>query len=769
MLFSLPKVTTGDSGSEVDAWFTPGRFAVVLAVLIFAAFPEVVLGGNTFFFRDFGLFAYPLAQHLRESFWRGEIPLWNPLNDCGLPFLAQWNTMVLYPLSLFYVLFPLSWSLGIFCLGHLFLGGMGMYFLARRWTGNGLAAAVAGVAFAFNGLTLHALMWTNNSAALGWMPWVVLLTERAWREGGRLVVVAALVGATQMLAGAPEVILLTWLVVGALWLGEEWRIEDGGWRMAARKCGRVAIVIVLVSGLAAAQLLPFADLLAHSQRDPGYGQTFWPMPIWGWANFLVPLFRCYPSSQGVFFQYDQFWTSSYYHSIGVLALALFAAWRIRRRRVWLLAGLMGLSLVLALGDGGYLYTWLRRVLPLMGFMRFPIKFVVLTIFVVPVLAAYAVAYFESLAAPAWFEERRPVAWLAATLVVLIGAILWCEHRYPLPKDLWPETWQNGLGRAVFLALTVGVFFAFRQGIRPSSQWLLRLALLLLVWLDASTHSPRLNPTVARWVYEPGWARAQLKLKPQPQIGISRAMLTPDAEFRLDHSALENPAEYYMLSRLGLFSNCNLLDDVPKVNGFYSLYLREAERVQGLIYAVTNVNVAPLADFLSVSQQTAPGKVTFWAARTNYLAWATAGQRPVFANPPSTLWTLVDPRFDPAQVVLLPSEAKPFITVTNGSAAKILGQDFRAQQVNLEVEAPAPALVVVSQAFYHPWKAYVDGRPTRIWRANYAFQAVEVAAGRHRVRLVYEDRVFQAGALVSASTFLVCLALWWRGRTREASA
>jgi hypothetical protein len=54
------------------------------------------------------------------------------LNDCGLPFLAQWNTMTLYPLSLFYLLLPLSWSLGVFCLGHLFLGGMGMYFLSHR-------------------------------------------------------------------------------------------------------------------------------------------------------------------------------------------------------------------------------------------------------------------------------------------------------------------------------------------------------------------------------------------------------------------------------------------------------------------------------------------------------------------------------------------------------------------------------------------------------------------------------------------------------------
>ena len=158
------------AATKADGWFTPGRFAALLAVCIFAAYPEVVAGSRTFVFRDFGLFGYPLAHHHRESFWRGEVPLWNPLSNCGLPFLAQWNTMVLYPCSLFYLLFPLSWSLGVFCLAHQWLAGLGMYFLARKWTGSRLAASVAGLGFAFNGLTLNSLIWPAIMAALGWMP-----------------------------------------------------------------------------------------------------------------------------------------------------------------------------------------------------------------------------------------------------------------------------------------------------------------------------------------------------------------------------------------------------------------------------------------------------------------------------------------------------------------------------------------------------------------------------------------------------------------------
>ena len=88
------------SRQAADDWLTPRRFAALLGVLIAAVYPEVLTGQATFFHRDFAVFGYPLAFYHRESFWRGEIPLWNPLNDCGLPFLAQWNTLTLYPASL---------------------------------------------------------------------------------------------------------------------------------------------------------------------------------------------------------------------------------------------------------------------------------------------------------------------------------------------------------------------------------------------------------------------------------------------------------------------------------------------------------------------------------------------------------------------------------------------------------------------------------------------------------------------------------------------
>lgn len=94
--------------------------------------------------------------------------------------------------------------------------------------------------------------------------------------------------------------------------------------------------------------------------------------------------------------------------------------------------------------------------------------------------------------------------------------------------------------------------------------------------------------------------------------------------------------------------------------------------------------------------------------------------------------------------------------------------FANQSIALQTEAPAASLVVISQTYYPAWKVYVDGRPTTIWRANYAFQAFEVPAGNHQVKLVYEDKKLLAGAVLSGLGLLACAGLWWRNSRASAA-
>jgi len=756
MISSYFSVSKSDEGRTPDSWFSPGRFAALLALLLFAMFPDVILGQRVFFYRDFQLFAYPWAYHHRESFWRGEIPLWNPLSNCGLPFLAQWNTMTLYPLSLLYLLFPLSWSLGVFCLLHLFLGGLGMYHLTWRWTGNRWAAALAGVVFAFNGLTLNSLTWTNNIAALGWMPWVIQLGEQALREGRKRLIPVALIGALQMLTGAPEVIFLTWCLLAALWLCAFWAKAAAPGKLVAR----FAVLVLLVAGLAAAQLLPFLDLLIHSQRDPNFGAALWPMPLWGVANFFVPLFFSFPWAQGVFFQYDQYWTSSYYVGIGTVTLAAMACARIRQPRIVVLALVLGLSLALAMGEKALLYGWFKQAFPFLGVMRYPVKFVVLAVFILPLLAALAAAEFSRSKPEPGARRNRRLAVFALAVLSAMAAILWFARfrpLYPPPYNQWPATLQSGWTRALFLVAFVGGLSVLPRVTRDRTHNLLRLGLLLLVWLDVFTHAPRQNPTLQPWVCDPitdsrQWSRP-------PGFGASRAMPSPAAELELHTSPLPDPAEDYLRKRLGLYCNCNLIEGLPKVNGVFSLHLREAEQVSQLLYGTTNRFLPRLMDFLGVSQFTAPGKVMDWNARTNFMPLISSGQQPVFASEQDCLRALQSDDFNPRQTVYLPLEAKGVVQLTNPAPLQILRKEIRTQKLSVEIEGSTPALLVVAQSFYHPWRAYVNGQPVRLWRANHAFQALEVPAGRHEVKLVYHDTGFLLGGVISLVTLLGSLTVW----------
>jgi hypothetical protein len=771
---------------------TPGRFGLILGLLIFAAFPQVLLGLQTFVVRDFGFFAYPLAYFQRECFWRGELPFWDPYNNCGAPFLAQWNTMPLYPPALIYLILPLNWSLSFFCLLHLFWAGLGMYFLGYRWTGNGLGAAIAGLVFSFNGLALNLLMWPSHIATYSWMPWVLLTVEMAWLKGGRRIIIAVACGSLQMLAGGPETILLTWLLSAAIW---GIHLAQSFWSQKSREVGnpgtilrRFPMVVLLVAAIAAIQILPFLDLAAHSQREQGYADTRWSMPAWGWANFLVPMVFGQVWSMGVFFQHQQAWTSSYYLGTGALLLALLAIFLVRNPRVWLLTGSAGLSLLLAMGEQTFVYRWLHRLIPQLSLMTYPVKFVTVVAFAVPLLAAFAVSKLEiAEAKQSRMIQRRLLVQGAILLSLIVLILIWAGHS-PFPGDDLSATLRNGISRAIFLIVMTGLLWILpglssrnsdiEQQERESSpgifqqfaqvQRLFPVLLLIILWLDVWTHEPPQNPTVPGFVYAPNLARTKLDMKPQPALGESRAMLSPAAATKFRGFIMRDPKNNFVIKRLGYFADCNLLDDVPKVDGFFSLYPRECDELNSVLYDTTNANFPRLADFMSVSQITAPGEFFKWTARDTFLPMVTAGQMPLYFNDIDLLHAIQATNFDGRRLVLLPQETKAYVTVTHETSARVISSHFAHRQVDVEVEAAEPSIVALSQTYYHGWKAFMDGQPTRLLRANYAFQAVQVPGGRHHVRVVYQDRAFYAGAVISGLALLGCLIGWWMLRSKNSS-
>ena len=74
---------------------------------------------------------------------------------------------------------------------------------------------------------------------------------------------------------------------------------------------------------------------------------------------------------------------------------------------------------------------------------------------------------------------------------------------------------------------------------------------------------------------------------------------------------------------------------------------------------------------------------------------------------------------------------------------------------LRINADSDKILVISETFYPGWKAFLDGKQTKIYRANYAFRAVFIPKGEHQLRLIYDPWSFKLGGWLSLSGILIC--------------
>jgi len=422
------------------------------------------------------------------------------------------------------------------------------------------------------------------------------------------------------------------------------------------------------------------------------------------------------------------------------------------------------SVLLAMGDNGFLYAAASKVFPWIGFMRYPVKLVALATLLIPLLAAFAIAEFEKSS-----EDKKEKLWgsmlaVASVCFALVAGLLWFAFQHPPAAGDIAATLKNGISRAGFLLLSLGVVAVAVTTAYARWQWMGRLGLLLCLWLDLATHTPNPNPTVPNGVYAPGLVRS--RLQPTPEPGKSRALLNPEANYIFFHTMLSELDKDFLSHRAGLYSNCNLLDDVPKIDAFYSLYPREVWEVMAPVYIATNGYPARFADFLGASQVNADGQPLAWEPRSTSLPLATAGQSPAFADRTETVNGLTQRNFDVREQVYLPAELRGQVTVSHATEATVTVQRFGAHRVELDADARESSPVALAQTYYHWWHAYVDGKEVPLWRANHGFQALQVPAGRTHITLVYRDRAFEIGAVISFASLLISVAGWFRWRRSE---
>jgi hypothetical protein len=155
--------------------------------------------------------------------------------------------------------------------------------------------------------------------------------------------------------------------------------------------------------------------------------------------------------------------------------------------------------------------------------------------------------------------------------------------------------------------------------------------------------------------------------------------------------------------------------------------------------------------------------THWTCHTTALPIVTCGQQPVFMSDAEALEAVTRADFQPRIQTYLPESVQPQCTATGAGEARLDSLKITAQRISCVVQCDQPTLVVMAQSYHRNWKATVDGTASPVWRANYAFQAVQVPAGRHELLLEYRDGNFTAGCVITIAALAACLVLWKRKR------
>jgi hypothetical protein len=79
--------------------------------------------------------------------------------------------------------------------------------------------------------------------------------------------------------------------------------------------------------------------------------------------------------------------------------------------------------------------------------------------------------------------------------------------------------------------------------------------------------------------------------------------------------------------------------------------------------------------------------------------------------------------------------------------------YSPHSVSLEADLPDAGFLVLSDTYYPGWKVYVDGKEDRILRANYIMRAVRIEKGHHKVDFIYDPISFKVGRNITLLTLI----------------
>ncbi len=696
---------------------------------------------------DFYLQIYPMAERAAEWIREGRLPLWNPYQFGGHPFLATGIYGILYPLNFPYLLLPAEIAMEATMVMHLAASGVLMYAFARVLLLSRVGAVTAGITFMWSGFVVGELFWFPPAVcASPWLALGLLAVERLRRDPRPLwSAVLAIAVALSFLAGWPQTWMYTMYVIA---LFGSVRLLDL-LRRDRRRALRVAVLmtagVVLGMALAGAQLLPGLELQSHGPRRAG-GLSLEqaramapPAPSW----FLDQARNSHPAGRHLS-----------YMGIATMFPVLLSLFRVGSRAPVVVFWLLGLaSAGVALGPNAPFFDY-YRMLPGMAWFRAPQR--ILYVY------AFAVAILSGIGMDALAAAREGASSRRRTLMVAVvaGAALALLLGVSLPR----------LSRA-YLAAGL-ILTAVAIVIAP----LRRAAVVALVAIVAFDLFYAEKNRIQHPYHDPSVFTREKAI-----FDYIKANQKFDRTFI--NTAFDFPA---MMSKHGTLAGVYSITDYEPLSlwryqRFYELLEAPSDHHPSYVTFTGKVNAKPTTaefsriDLLSVRYLiTSRLEMRFgagWLTTGKWRALPRIGRRSrhvIVENArvlprtyvahvathvvgePEALAAVGARGFDPWESVVLEGYAPSLVGDTQApqpiTPARIVHYD--PTEVIIEADAERPGYLVLTDTFYPGWYATVDGEPATIYQANYLFRAVPIDPGHHRVVFRYTPTSFRLGAAIS---------------------
>jgi hypothetical protein len=764
-------------GRAARRWPPPGRTAAGLLFLlaaVIACLPKALSSRWVLFTRDIGSYWYPIVATFVRVVGEGGLPLWDPYEGYGFPLWADPGSQVAYPPTWLNLLLLPHTVCKILVIGHLLLGGAGVFALLRRWRMGVLPAATAAVTFACAGPVVSAGSLIAHLCGIAWVPWALWALEGVLERGSsRDVALLALVLGAQTLTGSAESSVMSGLAALLRWI----LLAAERWGPTVKKTVPLAAAAALAALLASIQWLPTLAMAGRTTRmqyqaDARLSWSIHPATL---VDVLVPQLvsdvSMGPEPRRVLYEGREPFLASLYLGAATLPLVLLALLSERPQRRW---AWLAFAFFLCLSLGSH-FAPARAILalPPLSAFRYPSKYMWGVALAWSVLAGLGIEVWWR----AWARRERAVGAMSGAFLLALAVALGCVG-YRLPDspgwlvsafEVAPQwrasmairaSWKlqafaGWLGLAALLLLT--------RSWRAEWTRLSALLAVVLVALDLTAAARPVNPVApaALLTHRPPLLDQLSSGDPDVRLlstGGSMEQLNRDLaygprgwdpawswalggqemiQFPLgtrwnlrgsydgDITGLASPQQALMSGlvaqtrdmplglRLLQMGNVGWVID-PRPDGFP--LLAEATRSP-------SVYVSPLR-LLKVPDPLPPCYMVGTASRV--------------ATSDEAIRQFATADFDPRRQVLLDG-AGPTLDGPPDFHGSAVYRLRRANRLRIETDASAAGILVTSETFDPDWRATVDGAPTPIERANVLFRGVRVPAGRHVVEMTYFPR------------------------------